>query len=119
MFSKFRSRVGLLLDHRLGRLLRGYWVCVTMHYLLGAHFRSKDHRSPKSPRGDILPSAYLGPSPLYLHYVGELRSYMFLYDLGARGLAISERRCSAHRSLSDLLPPTRGRGKGLFKVTSS
>jgi hypothetical protein len=53
-------RVELLLDHRLGRLLRGYGVCVTMHYLPGALFRSKDQRSPKSPRGDLLPSAYLG-----------------------------------------------------------
>ena len=94
------------------------WGCVPMHYLPGAFLCSKDIRSPKCPRGGLLPSTYLGLAPLYLHYVGKLGSYVFLYDLGPKELAISERRCATVRSLSDLLPRTGG-NKGLLRVTSS
>ena len=81
-----------------------------MHYLPSADFGSKDHRSPQGGWGDVLPSAYLGPVPLYLYKVGKLRSYVLLYDLVADVLAISEPRCGTVRSRSDLLPSTRGRG---------
>ena len=61
-----------------------------MHYLPLTVFGSKDHRGPKDPRGDFLASADLGLTPLYLHYEGEPGSRVFLYDLGADRLAISE-----------------------------
>jgi hypothetical protein len=54
-----------------------------MHYLPLTAFGSKDYRSPKRERGDLLTSAYLGLRPLHLHNVGELRSYVLRYDLGA------------------------------------
>jgi hypothetical protein len=42
--------VMLLLDHRLCWLRSGYGVCVPMHYLPGAFFRSKDARDAQSNR---------------------------------------------------------------------
>ena len=68
--KKFALRVDLLLDHRLCWLRGGYGVCVPMHNLPLTVFRSKDHRSPHSVRGDVLPGADLGLCPLYLHNVG-------------------------------------------------
>jgi len=90
--KKFALRVELLLDHRLGWLSRGYRVCVPMHHLLGTVFRSKDHRRPQGVWGDLLPPAYLGLGPLYPHNVGELRSHILRYDLGADELAIATQR---------------------------
>ncbi len=86
-----------------------------MHYLPGAVLRSKDHRSPKSPRGDVLACAYLGLAPLYLHYVGKLRCYVLRYGLEASGITISERRCATLRSCSNLLSPACGRGKRVIE----
>jgi hypothetical protein len=56
----YALRVGLLLDHRLWRPRSDYGVCVPMHYLPGAIFRSKDHRSPHSVCSGVLPFAYHG-----------------------------------------------------------
>src|SRR3712207_8824636 len=58
----FRSE--LLLDHRFCWLRGGYGVCVSVHYLPGALFKSKDRRDPHGNRGDILPSLNLGLHPL-------------------------------------------------------
>src|SRR5215204_2322283 len=69
--KKFDLRVDLLLDHRLCSLRGGYGVRVPMHNLpLTIFFRSKDHRSPHSYPGDVLPCADLGLGPLYLYNVG-------------------------------------------------
>ena len=63
-FSEVRSKVGLLLDHRLCWLSRGYRVCVPMHDFPATVFGSIDHRNPQRERGDILPPANLGLLPL-------------------------------------------------------
>jgi hypothetical protein len=84
-----------------------------MHHLPLTIFGSKDHRNPQIKRGYILTSADLGLYPLYLHYVGKLSSYVLLYDLEANGLAISDLRCGTVRVLSNLIPPTHGRAKGV------
>jgi hypothetical protein len=52
----------------------GYWVCMPMRELPGAVLGSKDHRSPRSGWGSILPTANLGLCPLYLYNVGYLGS---------------------------------------------
>jgi hypothetical protein len=109
------ASVDLLLDHRFGWLSRGYGVCVPMHYLPGAVFRSKDHRSPQSPWGSLLSPADLGLALLYLHYVSKLRSHILRHDLIAGDLAISERRCGTLHDLSNLLPSMRGRGEGVVE----
>jgi hypothetical protein len=77
------------LDHRLGRLLRGYGIRVTVHYLPLTTFGSKDHRSPQSVWGDVLAPTYLGLGPLYLHNVGQLQGRILRYDLGADKLSIA------------------------------
>src|SRR5215208_2543711 len=70
-FSELRSKgVGLLLDHRLGWLGRGYGVRVSVHHLPLTLFGSKDHRGAHGVRGDLFLPADLGPGPLYLHHVG-------------------------------------------------
>src|ERR671916_2180891 len=50
---KFALEVDLSLYHRLCWLGRGYGVCVPMHHLPGALFRTKDARNPQSQWGDI------------------------------------------------------------------
>jgi hypothetical protein len=102
--------VELLLYQRLCCLSCVYRVCVPMHYLPLTVFGAKDHRGPKDPRGDFLASADLGLTPLYLHHVGELGSRVFLYDLGANQLAISELRCGTLYGRSNPLPSMCGRG---------
>jgi hypothetical protein len=84
-----------------------------MHYLPGALLRSKDHRNPQSKWGDILPSANLGLYPLYLHNVGKLSSDVLRYGLEAGDLTITYLRCGTVRDLSNLIPPTYGRAKGV------
>ena len=84
-----------------------------MHNLPGAIFGSKDHRNPQSERGGILPSANLCLYPLYPHNVGKLRSYVLRYGLEASDLTIPDLRCGTIRGLSNLLPSTRGRAKGI------
>jgi hypothetical protein len=84
-----------------------------MHYLPLTVFRSKNHRNPQRNWGDIFTSAKLGPGPLDTHDVGKLRSYVLLYSLEANHLAISELRCGTLCDLSNPLPPTHGRGKGI------
>jgi hypothetical protein len=106
----------LVLYYRLGRLGRGYGVCVPMHYLPGALFGSKDHRDPKGERCNIFTSADLGLRPLYLHHVGKLRSYVPLYDLGANELAVSDLRCSMLPSLSNLIPSMGWRAIGISEA---
>jgi hypothetical protein len=108
--------VALFLYHRFDWPSRGYRVCVAMHDLPGAILGSKDRRNPQREWDDILPSAKLAPVPLYPHNVGKLRSYVPSYDLKASDLAVSDLRCSTLRSLSDLLPPTRGRGNGVSEA---
>ena len=49
---KFALRADLLLDHRLGRLGRGYGVRVPMHYLPGPILRSIDHRNLEKAKLD-------------------------------------------------------------------
>src|SRR5215207_8114710 len=102
-----------LLYHRSGWLSRGYRVSVSVHNLPGALFRPKDARDAHSHRGDILPSANLGLVALHLHNVGKLRGHVLRYVLKASALAISVIRCGALHSLSNLLPPTHGRAKGV------
>ena len=51
--QKFALRVELLLYHRLCWLSRGYGICVPMHYLPVTFLRPKDHRNPKSERGNV------------------------------------------------------------------
>jgi hypothetical protein len=108
----------LVLYQRLCCLSRGYRVCVPMHYLPGAILGSEDHRNPQSQRGDVLPSADLGPRPLDVHDVGKLGSPILLYDLDANRLAISELRRGMLLGLRYLLPsmcdganPSSGRAK--------
>jgi len=84
-----------------------------MHNLPGAIFRSKDHRNPQSERCGILPSANLGLYPLFPHNVGKLRSHVLRYGLEASDLTISYLRCATIRGISNLLPTTRGRAKGV------
>jgi hypothetical protein len=111
--EKFALRVELLLYYRFGWLGRGYGIGVPMHYLPLTLFWPKDHRNPQIKRGYILTSADLGLGPLYLHYIGKLRSYMLPYYLDANELAISGLRCGTVRGLSNLIPPTHGRAKGV------
>ena len=84
-----------------------------MHNLPPAVFRSKDHRNPQSERRYIFTSADLSLWVLYLNYVGELSSYMLRYDLDANELAISDLRCGMLCDLSNLIPPTHRRAKGV------
>jgi hypothetical protein len=74
-----------------------------MHYLPLTVFRSKDHRSPKSPRGGLLPSANLGLAPLYLYNIGKLRSYVLLYDLVANDLLGLPRRLQSLDAMTALV----------------
>ena len=116
LYGVLRSSLGadLLLYDRLGRLRRGYGIRVPVHHLLGAiFFRSKDHRDPQSERGNLLPSADLGLRPLYLHHVGKLRSYMFLDNLDANELAISDLLCSPIRGLISPIRPMRDTAIGV------
>src|SRR5918995_657801 len=85
-------RVGLLLDHRLGRLWGDYGVCMAMHYLPGAILGSKDHRNSQSAWSRILASANLDLIPLYHSNVGKLRSHILRYGFEADVLAIYELR---------------------------
>src|SRR5215211_6038559 len=103
----------LLLDHRLRWLGAGYGVRVSVHYLPGAIFSPKDRRNPHGNRGDIIPSLNLGLASLDFHCVGKLRGYVLRYVLEACGLAISVVRCGTLQGLSDLIPSTRGRAKGI------
>jgi hypothetical protein len=105
--------VVLFLYHRFGWLRGGHWVCMPMHYLPLTVFGSKDHRSPKSDWCCILPTTNLGLCPLYLYNVGKLRSYVLRYVLKASGLAICVVRCGTLQGLSNLIPPTHGRAKGV------
>ena len=98
---------------RLGRLRSGYGVCVRVYDAPGALFGSKDHCDPQSERRYIFTSADFSLRPLYLHYVGKLGSYMLRYDLDANELAISDLRCGTFPGLSNLIPPTHGRAKGV------
>jgi len=84
-----------------------------MHYLPLTVFRSKDHRDPQGKRCYIFTSTDLGLGAFYLHNVGKLRSHMLRYALDARKLAVSDLRCSMIYDLSNLLPPTRWRAKGV------
>ena len=61
-----------------------------MHYLPRALFGSKDHRSPQSDRGNILPSTNLGLFSHQLHNVDKLKSYVLHYALKASDLAVSD-----------------------------
>jgi hypothetical protein len=83
-------RVTLFLYQRFGWPSRGYRVCVSVHNLPSAIFRSKDHRNPQINWGHILPSANPGLCPLYPHDIGKLRSQVLRYVLKASDLAISE-----------------------------
>src|SRR5215203_2216272 len=112
-FSKVRPRVALLLDHRLGRLRSGYGVCMSVHDLPGALFGSKDYRDSQSERRYIFTSADLSLHPLYLHHVGKLGSYKFLDNLDANEIAISDLRCGTVPNLSNFIPSTHGRAKGV------
>src|SRR3712207_32595 len=87
-----------------------------MNDLPHAIFRSKDHRSPQSDWGELLTSANLGLSPLYLHNVGKLSSHMLRYGLDASDLTISDLRCSMLRGLSNPIPSTHGRAKGVSEA---
>ena len=78
-----------------------------MHDLPLTLLRAKDHRGPQSKRGYILPPAYLGLSLIYLHYVGEFRSYLLRYDLDAYEFAISASRCCLLGGLNNLIPSMR------------
>src|SRR5262249_35846251 len=94
-------------------LSRGDRVGVAMDHLPDTVFRSKDRRHPQSQWGDILPSANLGLGALYPHNVGKFRSDVLRYDIEANILAISELRCGTLHCLSNLLPSTCGRAKGV------
>ena len=83
-----------------------------VHDLPGPVFRSKDHRSPQSVWGDILPSTNLGLCPLYLYNIGKLRSHLLRYDLYGNHLTIPAERCGMPQDLSNLLPSTPGRPVG-------
>jgi hypothetical protein len=111
--GRLRKWTDLLLNHRFRWLRRGYRVCVSMYNLPDTVFGAKDHRSPQSVWGDILPSANLGLCPLYLHNVGKLRSHVLRYDLDGNHLAISAQRCGMFQGLSNLLPSTHGRAIGV------
>src|SRR5919112_1054729 len=82
----------LLLYHRLCWPRGGYGVGVPVHYLPLSLLGPIDHRDPKRSRGDVLPSAYLALRMLHPQGVGELGSYVFLYDLDAHEPAIPELR---------------------------
>src|SRR5918993_4849918 len=112
-------RIDLILYHRFCWLSRGYRVCVPMHYLPGTIFRSQDSRNPHGNRGNIFPSPNLRLVPLHLHNVDKLRGCVLRYVLKADDLAISVMRRGTLHSRSNLPPSTRGRPKGLARVTSS
>src|SRR3712207_5624691 len=103
---KFALRVGLLLDDRLCCLRSGYRVCMPMHYLPSALFRSKDCRNPQREWVHILPSANLGLQLFYLDNVGKPKAHVLRYILKANDLALYIMRCGTLHSLSNLLPPT-------------
>src|SRR5215210_373865 len=109
-------RVGLLLDDRLCWLKSGYRVCTPMHYLPSALFRSKDARRPQSEWGNILPSANLGLQLFYLDNVGKPKAHMLRNVLKANDLALSVIRCGTLHTLSNLLPPTRAKAKGVSEA---
>ena len=110
---KFAMTAALLLYHRLCWLCGGYGVGVSMHYLPGAILGPKDRRNPQCDRGDIIPPLDLGMGSLYFHGVGKLSGRVLRYVLEASGLAISELRCSTLQGLSNLIPSTCGRAKGV------
>ncbi len=105
--------VELFLYHRLCWPRGGYGVCVTMHYLPGAIFRSKGHRDPQIAGGDLLCSADLCIGTLYPQDAGKLRGYVLRNSLEVVDLTISEYGCSAVLGLRNLLPSARGRAEGV------
>jgi hypothetical protein len=105
-----------LLYYRLCWLGRGYGVRVSMHYLPGAVFGSKDHRNPQIAGGDILSSANLCVGPLYPHNAGKLGSHVLCYSLEGSDLAISIVGCATLLGLSYLLPSAHGRAKGVSEA---
>src|SRR5215212_8206856 len=84
-----------------------------VHHLPLSLLRPKDRRNPHGNRGDIIPPLNLGLAALYLHCVGKLRGRVLRYVLEAGGLAISVVRCGTLQGLSNLIPSTRGRAKGV------
>ncbi len=74
---------------------------------------AEDAHDAHSHRGDILPSANLGLVPLQLHNVGKLRGYVLRYVFKANDLTISVMRCGTLHCLSNLLPSTPRRAKGI------
>jgi hypothetical protein len=84
-----------------------------MHNLPLSVLRSKDHRNPQSGWGEVFHSAKLDLYPLQPYSVGKLGSHILHYGLEAQVLAISEIRGGTLYGLSNLLPPTRGRAKGV------
>src|SRR5215217_8696846 len=108
-----RRVIVLLLYHRLGRLCGGYGISLAVHHLPLSLFRSIDHRNPKGGRDDVLPSADLALRMLQPQGVGELGSYVFLYDLDAKEPTISELRSGTLDSGTDLIPSMRWRAKGV------
>jgi hypothetical protein len=119
-FWEVRSKgVGLPRDHRFDWPRGGYGVCVTMHDLPGALFRSKDHRNPQIERRDIPPFAYPSFVPLYPHNVGKFRGHILLYDIEASDLATADLRCGRSIVSATCSHPCAGGPRGLARVTSS
>src|SRR5829696_8132082 len=87
-----------------------------MHNLPLSVFSSKDHRNAQSGWGEVFHSAKLDLYPLKPYSVGKLRSHILRYGLEAQVLAISEIRCGTLYGLSNQLPPTRGRAKGVCEA---
>ena len=85
-----------------------------MHYLPGAFFWPKDHRSSQCERGYLRASAKLGLHPLYLHNIGKFSSHVLLHYLDFNDLTISGLRCGMSCGLSDLIPSMRNRADSTY-----
>jgi hypothetical protein len=108
-----RLRVGLLLDHRLGRLWGGYGVRVPMHDLPGTLFGPEDARDTQSHGANILTAANLGPVALHLHDIGELGGNVLRHVFEAYDLAVPVVGCGPLRGPSGLIPSAHGRAEGV------
>jgi hypothetical protein len=86
---------------------------MTMHNLPVTILRPEDARRPQRQRRDIAPTANLGPEPLYLYEVCQVRRHTLRYVLEASSVAIPIIRCRFLHRLNDLLPSTRERAKGI------
>ena len=108
--------LALLLYHRFGRPSGGYGVRVPMHYLPRTVFGAEDHRNPQIAWRNVITSTNLCIGPLYPTNEGKLRGYVLRYNLEVIDFAVSIIGCAALLGLSNLLPTTHGRSKGVSEA---